>query len=74
MVVAKGQPCIFGSWEDLAFLRANWDGPIVLKGIQMVKDAHAAMDAHMNGVVVLNHSTCSRCLGERASERVPARP
>ena len=25
---------LFHTWEDVAFLRKNWDGPIVLKGIQ----------------------------------------
>lgn len=25
---------VFREWEDLKFLRENWDGPIVLKGIQ----------------------------------------
>jgi hypothetical protein len=24
----------FRTWEDLRFLRENWDGPLVLKGIQ----------------------------------------
>jgi isopentenyl diphosphate isomerase/L-lactate dehydrogenase-like FMN-dependent dehydrogenase len=38
---------MFCSWEDLTFLRANWDGPIVPKGIQTVKDAYAAMDARV---------------------------
>lgn len=52
----EANPGICRSWEDLAFLRANWDGPIVLKGIQAVEDAHAAMDAHMDGIVVSNHS------------------
>ena len=33
---------IFRSWKDLQLLRDNWDGPIVLKGIQTVEDAHAA--------------------------------
>lgn len=47
----------FRSWTDLAFLRQNWDGPIVLKGIQSVQDAHAAMDAHVDGIVVSNHGT-----------------
>ncbi|KAH8980564.1 FMN-dependent alpha-hydroxy acid dehydrogenase [Lactarius akahatsu] len=46
---------LFHTWEDLKFLRANWDGPIVLKGIQTVDDAHAAMDARMDGIVVSNH-------------------
>jgi isopentenyl diphosphate isomerase/L-lactate dehydrogenase-like FMN-dependent dehydrogenase len=54
-------------------LHANWDGPIVLKGIQTVKNAHATMDTNMDEVVVSKHGTCSRCLGERANERVPAR-
>jgi lactate 2-monooxygenase len=49
----------FRSWTDLAFLRQNWDGPIVLKGIQSVQDAHAAMDAHVDGIVVSNHGTSS---------------
>ena len=47
----------FRSWKDIAFLRENWDGPIVLKGIQAVEDAHAAMDAHVDGIVVSNHGT-----------------
>jgi len=46
---------LFQTWEDLAFLRENWDGPIVLKGVQTVEDAHAAMDARMDGIVVSNH-------------------
>jgi isopentenyl diphosphate isomerase/L-lactate dehydrogenase-like FMN-dependent dehydrogenase len=49
----------FRSWPDIAFLRENWDGPIVLKGIQAVNDAHAAMDAHVDGIIVSNHGTSS---------------
>ena len=45
----------FRTWEDLTFLRENWDGPLVVKGVQTVEDAHAAMDAHMDGIVVSNH-------------------
>jgi lactate 2-monooxygenase len=48
---------LFRSWEDLQFLRDNWEGPIVLKGIQTVEDAHAATDAQMDGIVVSNHGT-----------------
>ncbi|QKV94373.1 alpha-hydroxy-acid oxidizing protein [Streptomyces sp. NA02950] len=43
------------SWEDLAFLREHWDGPIVLKGILHPDDARRAADAGMDGVVVSNH-------------------
>lgn len=43
------------TWPDLAFLRENWDGPIVLKGILHPDDARRAADAGMDGVVVSNH-------------------
>jgi lactate 2-monooxygenase len=42
-------------WSRLRELRALWDGPIVLKGIQHPDDAHAALDAGMDGVIVSNH-------------------
>ncbi|WP_055490971.1 lactate 2-monooxygenase [Streptomyces sp. TP-A0356] len=43
------------TWPDLAFLRENWDGPIVVKGILHPDDARRALDAGMDGVVVSNH-------------------
>ncbi|WP_229900392.1 alpha-hydroxy-acid oxidizing protein, partial [Streptomyces capoamus] len=43
------------TWPDLAFLRAHWDGPIVLKGVLHPDDARLAADAGMDGVVVSNH-------------------
>jgi lactate 2-monooxygenase len=43
------------TWENLAFLRENWDGPVVLKGIQHVEDARRAVDAGVQGIVVSNH-------------------
>ena len=27
---------IFRTWDDVKFLRDNWDGPLILKGIQHV--------------------------------------
>ncbi|MBA9004399.1 lactate 2-monooxygenase [Thermomonospora cellulosilytica] len=48
-----GDPSL--TWEDLAFVREHWDGPIVLKGIQHPDDARRAVDAGMQGVVVSNH-------------------
>ena len=53
----EGNSGHFRSWTDLAFLRQNWDGPIVLKGIQTVQDAHAAMNFHVDGIIVSNHGT-----------------
>ena len=43
------------TWDDLAFLREHWDGPIALKGIQSADDARRAADAGMDGVIVSNH-------------------
>ncbi|MBL1094699.1 MULTISPECIES: lactate 2-monooxygenase [Streptomyces] len=43
------------TWPDLAFLRENWDGPIVLKGVLHPDDALRAADAGVDGVVVSNH-------------------
>ncbi|MGA4862802.1 lactate 2-monooxygenase [Streptomyces lavendulocolor] len=43
------------TWPDLEFLRENWDGPIVLKGILHPDDARRAAQAGMDGVVVSNH-------------------
>ncbi|MFJ8649205.1 lactate 2-monooxygenase [Streptomyces sp. NPDC093546] len=43
------------TWPDLAFLRENWDGPIVLKGILHPDDARRAAGAGIDGVVVSNH-------------------
>jgi isopentenyl diphosphate isomerase/L-lactate dehydrogenase-like FMN-dependent dehydrogenase len=43
------------TWEDLAFLREHWEGPIVLKGVLHPNDARRAADAGMDGVVVSNH-------------------
>lgn len=43
------------TWEEVRFLRENWDGPLLLKGIQCAEDARLARDAGANGVVVSNH-------------------
>ncbi|MGI5484081.1 lactate 2-monooxygenase [Streptomyces lavendofoliae] len=43
------------TWPDLEFLRENWDGPIVLKGVLHPDDARRAAQAGMDGVVVSNH-------------------
>ncbi|KOS16679.1 putative lactate 2-monooxygenase [Escovopsis weberi] len=43
------------SWEDLAFLREHWDGPIVLKGIMTTEDALLAAQHGADGIIVSNH-------------------
>jgi lactate 2-monooxygenase len=43
------------SWEQLEVLKRNWEGPIVLKGIQHPDDARRAVECGMDGIVVSNH-------------------
>jgi isopentenyl diphosphate isomerase/L-lactate dehydrogenase-like FMN-dependent dehydrogenase len=45
----------YREWRDLHILRKLWDGPIVLKGIQTVEDAHRAIEHGIDGIVVSNH-------------------
>ena len=67
-MVPKGQrgPTFFGaygewmqtpppSWEDVAWLRAQWDGPFMLKGVTRVDDAKRAVDAGVSSISVSNH-------------------
>jgi L-lactate dehydrogenase (cytochrome) len=42
-------------WSQLPLIRANWDGPIVLKGIQSPRDATIAVENGIDGIVVSNH-------------------
>ncbi len=42
-------------WQDLDWLRANWSGKIVIKGVLDVDDARTAADMGFDGLVVSNH-------------------
>ena len=43
------------TWKDLDWIRQTWSGPIVIKGIHTVDDAHRAVDVGANALVVSNH-------------------
>jgi heme/flavin dehydrogenase (mycofactocin system) len=43
------------TWEDVAWLREQWDGPFMLKGVMRVDDARRAVDAGVTAVSVSNH-------------------
>ncbi|MGH8913976.1 MAG: alpha-hydroxy acid oxidase [Acidimicrobiia bacterium] len=43
------------SWRDVEWLRGQWDGPIVLKGIQTVEDAVIAADEGIEAIALSNH-------------------
>jgi L-lactate dehydrogenase (cytochrome) len=52
-------------WEDLDWIRAAWDGPILLKGVIRPEEAVRAADAGLDGVIVSNH-------GGRQLDHLPA--
>ena len=43
------------TWEDIAWLRSQWKGPILIKGVMSADDARAAIDVGADGVIVSNH-------------------
>lgn len=43
------------SWDDLEWFRANWNGPIILKGVQSVADAVLAQKYGIDAVALSNH-------------------
>jgi pre-mycofactocin synthase len=68
MVATPGEPAptFFGAygmwmqspmptWEDVAWLREQWDGPFAVKGIQHPDDARRAIDAGATAISVSNH-------------------
>lgn len=52
------------SFTDLAWLREQWKGKLVVKGIQSVEDARQVVDAGADALVVSNH-------GGRQLDRAP---
>jgi len=49
---------------DLEWIRSQWDGPLVIKGIQTVDDARRVVDAGADAIVLSNH-------GGRQLDRAP---
>jgi L-lactate dehydrogenase (cytochrome) len=43
------------SWKDLEFIRSEWTGPLILKGVLDVEDAREAVKLGADGLVVSNH-------------------
>ncbi|MHB1522210.1 MAG: pre-mycofactocin synthase MftD [Ferrimicrobium sp.] len=43
------------SWEDLAWLCSQWQGPVMLKGITRASDARKARDVGATAISVSNH-------------------
>ena len=49
---------------DLEWIRSQWDGPLIIKGIQTVEDARRVVDAGADAIVLSNH-------GGRQLDRAP---
>jgi isopentenyl diphosphate isomerase/L-lactate dehydrogenase-like FMN-dependent dehydrogenase len=43
------------AWEDMRWIRDEWNGPIVVKGVLTGEDARRAIDAGADAIVVSNH-------------------
>ncbi|PEH79812.1 alpha-hydroxy-acid oxidizing enzyme [Nocardia sp. FDAARGOS_372] len=52
------------TFEDLAWIRDQWPGKVVVKGIQTLADARAVVDTGVDGIVLSNH-------GGRQLDRAP---
>ncbi len=70
------------TWEDIAWLREQWGGPFMLKGMMRVDDAKRAVDAGVSAISVSNHggnnldgtpATDPGAAGDRRRGRRPGR-
>ena len=50
--VIRGAP----GWQDLDWLRAHWDGPFIIKGVQNVDDALRLAEFGIDAIWISNHS------------------
>ena len=53
------------TWKDAEWLVRQWDGPVVIKGVQSPADAQHAVDVGARGIMISNH-------GGRQLEGTPA--
>jgi pre-mycofactocin synthase len=43
------------TWDDIAMIVREWDGPVMLKGVTRIDDALRAVDAGLTAISVSNH-------------------
>ena len=43
------------TWDDIAWVRENWDGRLLVKGVLDPADARRAVEVGVDGVIVSNH-------------------
>ncbi len=60
------------SWEDVAWVKAQWGGKLILKGIQDVEDAVLAARSGADAIVVSNHGGRQLDGAQSSIEALPA--
>jgi L-lactate dehydrogenase (cytochrome) len=53
------------TWDDIAWIRENWEGRLLVKGVLDTEDAKRAVDVGVDGLIVSNH-------GGRQLDSVPS--
>ena len=60
------------SWEDVAWVKQQWGGKLILKGIQDVEDAKLAVQSGADAIVVSNHGGRQLDGAQSSIEALPA--
>lgn len=60
------------AWQDFAWLRRHWAGPLVVKGLLHPEDARQAVAAGADGVIVSNHGGRQLAAAPAAISQLPA--
>ncbi len=60
------------TYEDLAWIRSQWPGKVVVKGVQSLADARRLADMGVDGITLSNHG--GRQLDPRPSPSTSSRP
>jgi isopentenyl diphosphate isomerase/L-lactate dehydrogenase-like FMN-dependent dehydrogenase len=60
------------SWEDVAWVKEQWGGKLILKGIQDVEDAKLAVQSGADAIVVSNHGGRQLDGAQSSIEALPA--
>ncbi|HXA32018.1 MAG TPA: alpha-hydroxy acid oxidase [Acidimicrobiales bacterium] len=51
----RSSDIVTAQWDDFAWIREKWGGPVIVKGIITPEDARRAVDAGASAIVVSNH-------------------
>jgi isopentenyl diphosphate isomerase/L-lactate dehydrogenase-like FMN-dependent dehydrogenase len=60
------------NWDDFAWMREHWDGPLFIKGVLDADDAERAVSLGADGVVVSNHGGRQLNFAVSALDALPA--